>query len=449
MDDPLAAALAELEAVSPTATWDDVEHRLLAPGTDADPTSHGHPRPRSRRWMLVAAAVALVLTGAAAWWGTVDDGTDLDVTDTAAPPRSAFEGWPRGWSTLDVGPVPAMGIADLAWTGKVVVVAGGSSAYDGTLQPRAFAFDPSTRTWTELPAPPFAPSRLIAADGALVAVGSALNGGVDPPTVWATLRLADDAWQSHGTVPEAPALAGYGVASSIGERGTLVWTGERVIDAGHGAVLDPATGTATLLPMPEDPVAYAHLRASTPVWNGRQVVLVGWSDQPGLAWDATGSAWSEFPAPLASAESRGVALTDGAPAVVDGDGRIVIVGGRAPDVETGWSARGSAAAYDATTDRWQPLPDPPAPATTNCPYRLVATAGHAIVVPCDSTYRTGDLLELADDGWRSIGRPEFDVPCCGGWMLGIDDALVFWSTSTDTFNDPAAPFVEAAVWRPS
>src|SRR5690606_1002051 len=47
-----------------------------------------------------------------------------------------------------------------------------------------------------------------------------------------------------------------------------------------------------------------------------------------------------------------------------------------------------------------------------------------------------------------IGSPPFADLCCMGTWLGTDDALITWSTDTDTLNNPRAPYVEAAVWIP-
>lgn len=456
MADQLAEAIAELEAVPVTVTWADVERRGIDgpqgvdgpnPVTAPDPgTSPGS----GRRWsvMAVAAAILIVaLVGAVLWRTTGDDGTDLDTTDTTVPAPSPFDGWAPGWNTITAGPVPHMGSAALAWIDDSLVVAGGVAG-DGAADARAFRFRPADRSWTELPVPPFSPTALVAADDVLVAVGYRYGSGAKPQKEWATLQPGDAEWRYHGTVPTAPALAATGFSGPGGGSGSLVWTGQRVVDVGPGAALDPATGTAAALPMPDDLLPYTHLLYATPVWNGRQVVLVGWSDRPGLAWDATGSAWTDFPAPISPAESPDV--VDSSAAVVTGDGRIVLVSGGMTSLENGWSSGGVAAAYDDATGRWDRLAHVPAPSTTNCPYRLVAVAGHAVVVPCDGWDGTGEPLRLtAEDGWISIG-PIPGLPTrWAGSLLGTDDALFVWTTSTDTTNDAMAPYTAAEAWIPT
>ncbi|MCB0952919.1 MAG: hypothetical protein KDB13_09430, partial [Microthrixaceae bacterium] len=57
----------------------------------------------------------------------------------------------------------------------------------------------------------------------------------------------------------------------------LLWTGNRVVDMTHGAVLDPSTGSSEPLEMPDDLVKYTHLLSSNAVWTGREVVLAAYS----------------------------------------------------------------------------------------------------------------------------------------------------------------------------
>ncbi len=447
MADPLAEAIAELEAVPAGVTWDDVTARTASTPLRPEPDRPAGHR-TARRWALAVAAVVVALIGAGVWSAS-DDGTDLDTTDTTAPGPSPFAEWAPGWTTIDVGPVPHLGSAALAWIDDSLVVAGGVAG-DGATQARAFRFRPADRTWTELPVPPFSPTALVAAGDVLVAVGE-----VDPSQSlpseahqWATLRVGDGGWRSHGLAFSAPALVAAGAANTGGGRAALVWTGQRVIDVAHGTVLDPATGTADMLPMPDDVVPYSHLLYANPVWTGRQVVLVGWSDRPGLAWDAIGSEWTDVPAPITPAERP--AVVGSSAAVVTGDGRIVLVSGGTINDETGWSGGGVAAAFDDATGRWERLPHIPAPATTNCPYRLVAVAGQPVVIPCDGWDGTGEPLRLTpDDGWTSIG-PIPGLPArWAGSLLGTEEALFVWTTSTDTTNDPDAPYTAGAAWIPT
>ena len=117
-------------------------------------------------------------------------------------------------------------------------------------------------------------------------------------TRWATWAPGDSDWTVRGEVPVAAQLEALDVqAPIVNAENSLVWTGERVLDVGRGAVLDPDGGAAEPLPLPDDLLGYAHLSAATPVWTGDQVNLASWAPSPGLVWDATGKRMPDIPAP--------------------------------------------------------------------------------------------------------------------------------------------------------
>lgn len=405
-----------------------------APGSDI-PAQTPQRRPsdsRRVRYLSIAAALVAVVVGLSIWTTGDDDGGGIDAVDDAPSEPSGFAGWEPGWHTIDPGPVPAMNGAQMTWTGERLIVSGH----------RIFSYDPVTREWTELPRPPRETNRIVAAGDTLVVVG--FDDGFPAASVqeWATLAPGADEWTSHGPVPESPALAQAGVTGVGAGREQLVWTGARVIDVGLGAVLDPATGDATELPMPEDIYAYSQLLSATPVWTGEQVVLSSWSDRPGLAWDALGTDWQDVPGPVADDWPR--SSGSASPAALLGSDVIVVSEG----TEDGSvpSQIGYSASLDPGTQEWTRLSDIPGPSNTTCPYRLTAVGDTPIVQPCDNGY--GTPLRLVGDTWSEIGSPPFADGCCMGTWLGTDQALIMWSTDVDTLNNPRAPYVEAAVWIP-
>jgi hypothetical protein len=405
-----------------------------APGSDI-PAQTPQRRPsgtRRVRYLSIAAALVAVVVGLSVWTISDDDRGGIDAVDDAPSEPSGFAGWEPGWHTIDPGPVPAMNGAQMTWTGERLIVSGH----------RIFSYDPVTREWTELPRPPRETNRIVAAGDTLVVVG--FDDGFPAASVqeWATLAPGADEWTSHGPVPESPALAQAGVTGVGAGREQLVWTGARVIDVGLGAVLDPATGDATELPMPEDIYAYSQLLSATPVWTGEQVVLSSWSDRPGLAWDALGTDWQDVPGPVADDWPR--SSGSASPAALLGSDVIVVSDG----TEDGSvpSQIGYSASLDPGTQEWTRLSDIPGPSNTTCPYRLTAVGDTPIVQPCDNGY--GTPLRLVGDTWSEIGSPPFADGCCMGTWLGTDQALIMWSTDVDTLNNPRAPYVEAAVWIP-
>ena len=397
-----------------------------------------HRRPGSRRLphLSIAAALVLAVVGLGLWV-TRDGGTGIDaVHDTPVDP-GGFDGWEAGWHTIDTGPVSAMNGAQLSWTGSRLIVAGYHFPTAGKAITEVFEYDPVTRGWTELPRPPLEINRVVAADDVLVAVGYDDRFPEEPVHKWATLAPGANAWVSHGPVPVSPVLAQAGVASAGGgARDRLVWTGQRMIDVGLGAVLDPAAGTAEELPMPAEVVPYSHLASATPVWTGERLVLTNWTSQSGLSWDATGSDRQDVPGPVDQGLPPSIGYTGASAAAGN---QVVLVGERT-------TSSGHAASLDPTTDAWAALPDVPGPSNATCPYRLTAVGGAPIVQPCGDGYETP--LRLADGAWTPIGPPPFTEACCMGTWLGIDDALITWSTDIDTLNNPRAPYVEGAVWIP-
>ena len=408
--------------------------RTAAAGTVDDGPLRRHDARRVRHLSIAAALVAAVV--GLGLWVTRGDGTGIDAVHDAPVERRGFDGWAPGWHTIDPGPVTAMNGAQLSWTGSRLVVAGHHYSPTDGAATQVFAFEPVTSVWTELPRPPREITRVVAADDVLVAVGYDDRFPEEPVHEWATLVPGADAWISHGPVPVSPLLVQAGVASGGGgARERLVWTGERVIDVGLGAVLDPAAGTSSELPLPADVVAYSHLVGATPVWTGERLVLASWSQRPGLSWDATGGDRREVPGPV----EQGLPPSTGSAAAATTGGDVVLVG-------EGTASVGYGAVWDPATGGWTALPDIPGPSSSTCPYRAEAVGRTPVVQPCSDRYETP--LRLLGGAWRPIDPPPFTENCCMGNWLGIDDALIMWSTDVDTLNNPRAPYVEGAVWIP-
>lgn len=385
-----------------------------------------------RNLVVAAAVLVAVVAGIGVW--ALDDEPKIQVVDEKPQSKNAFQGWTPGWHTIEPGPVPAMNGAALAWTGEALVVAGTSFPEEGVARSSAFSYDPQARAWTELPDPPFDNLRIVAAGGRLVAVGYDDRYPAPPDYQWATLDPGKNEWTVRGAAPTAPQLAGIGGAL---RRDQLVWTGERVIDVGLGGVLDPVSGVATALPMPDDIVAFDHLVGSTPVWTSDQVVLAAWGPNPGLAWNELGTEWAETPGQSAAVP---VDPLDGPAPAVASDGRVVLIATRD-------GQPGPASSLDSGAREWTTLPDVPETASHECPYRAAAVGDEVVVQPCPDGY--GPLVRLDGERWVEIGSVPYAEECCMGSWLGTPNALVTWSTDIDTLNNPRAPYREGAVWIPA
>lgn len=395
------------------------------------PGGHRLSTRRIRHLSLAAALVAAVL-GLGLWTVRDTDGGGIDAVDDLPSDPKGFESWGPGWHTLEPGSVPAMNGAQLAWTGDRLIVAGSITPRLELPVTRVVSYDPATRDWTELPRPPRATNRIVAAGDRLVVVG--YDGGADAPREWATLEPGADGWTSHGRVPEAPILAPAGQRGSD-SRSQLLWTGERVIDLELGAVLDPSTGTAGELPMPVEMTADPALLAATPVWTGERVVLSIWGPGPGWTWDALGSDPLQVAGPVSEGWPTGMGSASPAVAI---DGEVVVA-------SDGTGDTGYAASLDPTTGGWTRLPDIPNPSDGRCLYGLTAVGDTPVFRPCADDL--GTPLRLTHGAWDEIEPPPFPRRCCMDSWLGTEDALIVWSTDVN-LDDPRAPYLDAAVWIP-
>ncbi|MCB0970998.1 MAG: hypothetical protein KDA97_05700 [Acidimicrobiales bacterium] len=406
----------------------------------------GRAVPRRRRPLRVVAAVAaaVLLVAGLAWFGR-DRAADRVVT-TDELPSAGWSTWEPGWHDIDPGPLPATGDVSLARLGdELVVVTSETATAEGAVVPAgAWAFDPAGRRWRELPAPPFAVLDVVATDDGLVAVGRE-QAWAEAPS-WATWRSGEAAWTVRGAVPAAPAIAavGSGVRGDGGEQ--IVWTGERVLDLTQGAVLDPATGEVDELALPADVVGFTHLVGATAVWTGTRAVLVGWSRQPGLSWDAFGQDLATLPAPPAAPAAGGEAST------VAVEGQLVAVARE--------GAGGTVAVLDPVAPAWTEGGTIPTATEVWCPYRAAAVGARLVVQGCEER---GDdaAVAIAPDvatstdwaaldeppAWDRLERPPRPETGIETW-LGTDDALVVWSGDADVTNNPDAPYRWLAVWIP-
>ena len=386
-------------------------------------------RRTARRAVTLAAAVVVVLSSVAVL--ARQDRPDASDRISNVPAPASFSGLGVGWHRLDTGPVPAMYAPSVVWTGSEVVVAG---MVPGHARPLAYAYSPSSGDWRKLAAPPFDEAITLAwAGDRVVAVG-----GSFPSARSASWDPATNRWTDRGRppVPQAMIETGFGGWRPIDSGAVLVWTGERLLDLTHGSVYDPGAGSWTTLALPDHLLGrYGIGGFGHPVWDGHEVVLGTWSTEAGLAWNATGSSVREVPGLPSELASPGVAQDEVATAW---RGRVFVVSG---------TDAGTAASFDSRTNTWRAEPSVPGMAGgEGCPYLLATVGDRVVSMPCDGGEPTA--LAAGATTWRPTGPQPFATPCCGPTWVVADDVLVVWSTSTDTANGEAAPFVRASVWVP-
>lgn len=392
---------------------------------------------RGRRWLLAGSGLVAAVALAIAMLVARDEDrpdrvhtADEPSTSTAVP--SSFRDLEPGWHLLDTGPVPPMPEASIAWTGTDLLVVGLGT--EGRYQ--AFAYAPADATWRELPPLPDgqwpregAPALAWTGDELLVVERSAAGAAVWDPGA--------NAWEEI----DPPSLAGPLQAVGAGMRAdgarggppALVWTGEAVLDLTHGSVWSPDDRTWGELALPENLIPYARLAWTTAVLVDGEVIAAPWSTSPGLAWNATGTSFREVPGMPADLADEGVVADALATSL---DGRVYLVSG---------TEDGRTASLDPRSGTWRREPAVTRDLSSRgCPTELTTLDERLVVaLPC------GDLDPMVlGEAWEWLSPED---PCCD-WpnaeWIDADGVLVSWSTSTDTANDPAAPYIRAAVWVP-
>jgi N-acetylneuraminic acid mutarotase len=300
------------------------------------------------------------------WGGTSDPAGD-PLTDGAA-----FDPAARTWRKVSAAPLSPRFDAKALWTGREVVVFGGTSVAGDILVDGA-AWDPASDGWRPIPVSPlgardgavvaWAGDRLVVWGGATVpppaAAAPAAGDTPEPPSP----EMRDDgsayvpATDSWVPVAAAPIPARSGAES--------VWTGTRLVISGgyhegdsddrtDGAALDPVTGAWSPIAARPAPGSCGGDTPCDGVWTGAAALFPA----PPLAYDPAGDRWSAVPA-FPSADAP---LT-GAPTVWTG--RELLAWGTAGDTPVDDSTAAApplpptGGMYDPAANRWQTLPAGP------------------------------------------------------------------------------------------
>lgn len=276
-----------------------------------------------------------------------------------APLRDGAAYDPADGSWTRVPPAP-VGRADhtAVWTGEEMLVWGGEQqrTEGASLLRSGEAFDPRTGTWRELAQGPLSGRSLHTAvwtGREMVVWGGTLDGDT---TDGAAYDPATDTWRELAPAP-LPARAAH----------TAVWTGREMVVWGgigidgvpsaDGAAYDPAADTWR-------PVATATLDGRTQngiVWDGERVLVWGGAGAAGAgsayadgaAWDPQADAWT--PLPPAPIEGRF------APVAVWTGRRMVVWGGIDAQLFT------DGATYHPGQGTWRLLPNAPVDSPSRYP----------------------------------------------------------------------------------
>lgn len=277
------------------------------------------------------------------WTGT--EAVAIGGLDGSGDPRisaAAFDPDTETWRVLQDPPIDNETVAAqftdqlVVWTGAEVLVLGGRTAGDApsrTIAPGSLSYDPGVDEWRSIPSP----TGPVAAHTPSVWTGAEL-------LVWTTVGSARDAGVATAFDPATDTWRELSAPPAIQrEHAASVWTGtEWIIWGGHrdgsdlddGVAYDPAT--ATWRTLADSPLS---ARRSTAVWTGAEMLI------------ASGSSGSQG-SPLALADGAAYdPVSDSWRSIADGFAHPGFV-----PVWTGTQlvlfAKGAAAVYDPTTDRW-------------------------------------------------------------------------------------------------
>jgi N-acetylneuraminic acid mutarotase len=271
------------------------EHQV--PTTDGaayDPTTSRWqpipPAPKSVRGLAPAA----VWTGTKllVWIGNAPDGPAVGATYDPAR---------RSWQTIATSPLGPRESFSTVWTGKELILFGGTGG-DTIASPPGAAYNPASNRWRLLPPAP-------------------QERWPQPTAVWSGSEML--VWGGHSVVNGKPANTGSGAAYNpqtnrwrpIAKRGrsgllAAAWTGSRVLvwddspvvgAATTGALYDPTRDRWT--PIRRGPAIPRDLSES--VWTGTE--LIGWeASNRGVAYNPARDSWRVLPrSPLATHNGRG------------------------------------------------------------------------------------------------------------------------------------------------
>jgi hypothetical protein len=248
------------------AAWTGSE--MLALGANG-----GAYKPATNRWRPIAADPFPQGGAVAGWTGRSEivwGGIGISGPDTRN--GAAYNPATNTWRKLPPAPLERRRDAMGAWTGRVLVVAGGFTFNGGQRFFRdAAAYNPASNTWRKLPAMPQARASGTAVwDGREVLfLGGSRPGANGPAGRGMAYNPATNRWR----LLPAMQFARFGFAVVWTGRHVLVWGG--VTGAGipppHGEAYNPGTNSWTALP----PAPLRGRPGPTVVWTGHSMIVWG------------------------------------------------------------------------------------------------------------------------------------------------------------------------------
>ena len=456
-DRALGAALRELPVPEHApGFWEALEQQLDGGAVQLTlPRRERAGRPRAVWLLSLAAAVALVVAAVAVLGGGRDgrDGTRVRIPATTAPPDPSVpppDGPPAppdeqpSWAPMAPSPLAPRSGHAAVWTGRVVLVWGGSGPEQVGYADGA-AYDPAADRWTAMPAAPIpALTQPVAVwTGERMLVWGMVAGTFEPIRMaGASYDPATGTWVRMADFPRT----GRGGA-------TAVWTGERMVvwggsgDGerwfGDGAAYDPDQDRWTVLPAAPIEPRDSH----TAVWTGREMVVWGGNGgeetaelvfADGAAYDPSRGTWRVLPpAPLAKRWGHVAVWTGSTMSVWGGLGL-------GPDLTA------DGADYDPATGTWRRMPG--ADLTERFGATAVAAAGRMILYggsptgPGLAVEPHGAVYDPATGRWIPVDGPL--QPRSGHAAVWTGAEMVVWGGRTGSPAELPAFAADGARFTP-
>jgi hypothetical protein len=387
-----AAVDTSAAASAPTGAWTDILRRADA-----------LRRRRSARRVVVV-AVAVTFVGAIVATGAVRGGSNGRVVTGGGAHAPNL----TGWRVFDGGPLTPRSYQVEVWTGRELIVWGGSTGLRSAALADGAAFNPKTGTWRRLSVSPLTAREdaigMWTGTRLLVVAGKRDNTAL---TDAATYDPAADTWKQLAPMPKRAAAVDPRLA---------VWTGQRLLLPSVGIAYNPADNQwSTIAPIPANRIVF---RAA--LWTGHDVIMIGAeavtanSGPPppvvGLAYDPATDRWRDLP-PSGLSTSAVAATWDGTRVVVVND----VLG----------------ASYQPANNTWTLLPRIPL-RFYECYPHAFSVAGHAYVQMCSG------LAELDNkNGWTPIAYPPLHFGPGNGVPAG--NSALLWGSAFPTSDSRFSP----------
>jgi hypothetical protein len=393
-----------------------------------------------RAFALILAAT--LLTGCAA----------SGAEDASNPSVQVDAGKPDSWRLLAEGPLTPRTGQVVVWTGREMIVWGGSArsnseSLDFVAARDGAAYDPDADSWREISRAPIpgglgysaiwtGEEMIVWGDGKSLGGERAAGAAYDPDA---------DTWRMIADAPLAP-RAGH-LAVWTGKE-MVVWGGfltayERERYDGRGAAYDPATDSWRMLPRAPLPAGYDAMGA----WTGSEVVVLAtpMGDEPAnapkqaqaAAYDPGRNAWRTIAQPPMAAYVSPPAL------FLDGDLLLLSLGETVDGGEVNGYSRPyeTGGIYNLARNEWRSHADPPERPNQTWPQVAI---GDEVVI---------DALAYnpKEDSWRPL--PEFPLaPREFPSLVWTGEELIVWGGAErpegNVIVDPPPLLGDGAAYRP-